>query len=163
VAFGLAFALCFAFATSAAAENSTAKDPLVRAATDGDTATVQRLLDAGTDPNSHDEAGLTALNWAAYSGHLDIVRLLLAKHAVVDSRSNKAGWTPLMNAAAGGYDEIISALIAAGAKINLTDAAGADAIWYASAKNQARTVALLRKSGAIGGAAAAKAQAICKA
>lgn len=45
-----------------------------------------------------DEEGNTALQFAAASGHENLVRFLLRKGASVDSRNNY-GWTPLMQAA----------------------------------------------------------------
>ena len=137
---------CVAFATPAVA----ADDPLVKAAADGNVATVTRLLAAGSSPDSHNDDGLTALNWAAYAGHAAVVRLLLAKHAAVDSHANAEGWTPLMNAAAGGYNDVVTLLLTAGADVNAKSTSGATALWFAAVKDKPKTMALLRAHGGKG-------------
>jgi hypothetical protein len=138
--------LCIALAAPAAA----ADDPLVKAAADGNVATVTRLLAAGSSADSHNDDGLTALNWAAYKGRTTIVRLLLAKHAAVDSHANAAGWTPLMNAAHGGYNEVVTLLLTAGADVNAKSTDGMTPLWYAAAGDKPKTIALLRAHGGTG-------------
>jgi hypothetical protein len=89
---------------------------------------------------------------------------LLAKHAAVDSHSNPSGWTPLMNAAAGGFDEIVSVLLAHGASVQAKDTAGEQALWFASFRHHESTVALLRAHGAPGDfTRILTAQALCEA
>lgn len=159
-----AVAACLALAATCSGAAAADDPALVKAATDGDVAAVERLLAAGTDPDSHDDNGLTALNWAAYQGHVAVVKALLAKHAAVDSHGNPRGWTPLMNATNGGHDEVISLLLAAGAAVNATDTDGTQAIWYAAIRHQAKVVTLLRASGASGDISGlVKAQALCAA
>ena len=55
---------------------------------------VRALLDNGADINTLDEAHDTALTWAAYSGHTEIVRLLIDRGADM-TIPNKGGATPL--------------------------------------------------------------------
>jgi len=50
---------------------------LVKAAREGDLATVKRLLDLGTTVEAKDEKGWTAILSAAYEGHEDVVALLI--------------------------------------------------------------------------------------
>jgi hypothetical protein len=54
---------------------------LVHAASRGDVASVDRLLNNGLSPNSQDEEGKTPLIAAARSGRSDVVDLLLTAHA----------------------------------------------------------------------------------
>ncbi len=61
-----------------------------------DTATLEKLLKQGADPNKRNDAGATALMWAAVD--LEKTRLLLAHGADVNARSEDAR-TPLMIAA----------------------------------------------------------------
>ena len=70
--------------------------PLMYAALYGDSDSVRRLLAAGADPNLKNDAGATALMWAA--GDLGKTRLLVDHGADVNARSD-TGRTPLMIAA----------------------------------------------------------------
>src|SRR5271154_2022583 len=88
-----------------------ADPPLVVAATSGDTATLATLLQQGVDPNTADDNKLTALNWAAYNGHLDAVRALVQRGARIDAHDSKSGWTPLMNASAMNFPDVVAYLV----------------------------------------------------
>jgi cytohesin len=74
--------VCKAQRPSPAAETAGWGNPkrpdsqLLAAAADGDEAAVDRLLTAGTDPNTRDDRGGTALHFAAISGHLSVVKRL---------------------------------------------------------------------------------------
>ena len=86
---------------------------LHQAAAAGHDESVQLLLERGANVNAKTPAGQTPLHLAAARGHDDSVRLLLAGNADVNARTN-AGATAYM--LAGGYPEISSALLAAGAQ-----------------------------------------------
>ena len=70
--------------------------PLMYAVLYGDAAAVRTLLDSGADPNAHNDAGATALMWAA--NDVEKTRLLLDRGAKVDVKSDD-GRTPLLIAA----------------------------------------------------------------
>ena len=73
----------------------------------GRTAVVELLLDRGLDVAVRLRHGETGLHLAAYGGHLDIVRLLLARGAPVDASDERHGATPLgwaMHARSGAPD-----------------------------------------------------------
>ena len=50
---------------------------LLEAASNGDLAEVERLIEIGAVVNSRDEDGYTALMWAADEGRLDVVQLFV--------------------------------------------------------------------------------------
>jgi ankyrin repeat protein len=56
-------------------------DVLIRAAAAADVGVARTMLDVGVDPNGLGRSGGTALHLAAWHGHTDIVRLLLAAGA----------------------------------------------------------------------------------
>ena len=73
----------------------------------------------GVDVNKADDEDKTSLWWAAaFSGHLEVVRLFLeALGATVDT-PNKDGVTPLFMAAQKGHHEVVRLLQAQGAKVD---------------------------------------------
>ncbi len=89
---------------------------LLEAAKARNTAEVQKLLGEGADANAKDNAGWTALMWAAYFGRTDTVRALLEKGADVNAKG-KDGMTALMNAASADYRDIVHSLLEKGADV----------------------------------------------
>jgi ankyrin repeat protein len=97
---------------------ASAADPgeeLRSAASRGDLARVSALLEAGTDVNAKSEYGATALSYAADKGHLDVVKLLLARGAEVDPEDSFYHSTPITWAGYNGHVEVVKALLEAGA------------------------------------------------
>jgi len=88
----------------------------------GQEETVERLLAAGADHSAqaHNETGSTPLQEAAASGHTNIVLLLLAHGAQVDT-PNHEGWTALHLAASQGYQDVVEALLLSGTHSYLTE------------------------------------------
>ena len=109
--------------------------PLITSVIKGDLKEVQRLLTNGADPNTYDEPGVPALNWAAYYGHLDIVKTLVERKALVDLTDIHQWRTPLMNAASNGHLDVVAYLIDQGADLNLKALNGWTALDFA-VKNQ---------------------------
>jgi ankyrin repeat protein len=65
------------------------------AAQDENAAAVRLMLSAGWPLDARGDEGATALHWAAWLGHAEIVRLLLRHHAPLDVRDQSFGGTPL--------------------------------------------------------------------
>jgi len=100
--------------------------------------TVQRLIDAGAQVN---QAGWTALHYAAVVGSLDIVEMLIARFAYIDAETpNKT--TPLMLAARRGEMNVVKYLIAEGADISLKNMLGWTAYDFA-VESERRDIATL--------------------
>jgi ankyrin repeat protein len=91
---------------------------LLQAVIEGDLNRLQRLLAGGADPNVADDAGWTALHFAAQRQDADQVRALLAAGAAVDA-ADAHGDTPLFRAVFTyrGSASTIEALKAAGADL----------------------------------------------
>lgn len=93
---------------------------LMVAAYKGETAMVAALLAKGAEPN---RPGWTALHYAAASGSIEIVRMLLEKSAYIDAAAPNHT-TPLMMAAGGGQTSVIKFLLEEGADATLKNDAG---------------------------------------
>ncbi|MGW8392491.1 ankyrin repeat domain-containing protein [Pseudoduganella sp. HUAS MS19] len=89
---------------------------------------VLALLEKGAQIN---RPGWTALHYAAAAGDLDIMKLLLERHAYIDAAS-PTGTTPLMLAAREGQEDAVQLLLEAGA-----DAALKDRAWRENAAESA--------------------------
>lgn len=85
--------------------------PLMMASLKGQTAVVRKLVAKGADVN---KTGWTPLHYAATSGHVDIIKILLDESAYIDAESPN-GTTPLMMAAHYGTRDAARFLLEAGA------------------------------------------------
>lgn len=102
-------------------EKKLEKEPsklLLWAAEKNRLATVQRLLsEKAAEVNTRDEDEYTPLHRAAYSGHLDVVRELVAQGADVHAVTID-GWTPLHSACKWNNTRVASFLLQHDADIN---------------------------------------------
>ena len=104
---------------SATAANNSAATPMLLAAINGNAAILQRLIQAGADPNAPvSPTGDTALMVAARTGQLDAVRVLLDHGANVNAKENWGGTTALMWAVAERHSDVAKLLIESGADAN---------------------------------------------
>lgn len=122
----------------------------MRAARVGDTDELRQLLEAGMDPGRYvlvDQGmvspmaeQVTALHLAAFGGHLDACRLLLANGAEVDALTlplerREGGDTPLMRAVWGRSLAVAELLLEAGADVDDVDGMTGDAPLLAAARS----------------------------
>ena len=94
----------------------------------------------------------TALIAAAHLGHAEVVRRLIAAKAPLD-HVNNLGWTALIESIVLGdggqnHTDTLTALVKAGAKVNLADRNGATPLALARQRNYATMVAILEAAGA---------------
>lgn len=101
---------------------------LIAAAASGNIEFIKRLI-TNDNINQKDERGNSALHWAVYYGHQEVVELLLANGADPNIY-NKSGVTPLMTAAWFGDKKTIDYLIEKGANPEATDKEGVSAYLY---------------------------------
>ncbi|MDH3675828.1 MAG: ankyrin repeat domain-containing protein, partial [Anaerolineae bacterium] len=89
-----------------------------------------RLLKAVRNVNYRGPSGRGIIHQGSYSGHLEILKVLIDRGANPNLRGMGEG-TPLISAAAGGSPEIVEYLISLGADIQLIDSYGEGALHYA--------------------------------
>ena len=87
---------------------------LHQAARDGDIAKIERLLNAGADPDARDERNRTPLHEVAFLGQTDAIIALINGGANPNAR-DKDGYTPLHATLFFGHADAITTLIDRGA------------------------------------------------
>lgn len=93
-----------------------ANSDLLAAAKKGDVAKVKQLIADGADVNTKTAYHVTPLLQAAGQGHLEVVKLLLAAKADPNVKDTFYGQSPLNAATGKQRNEIVAALLGAGAK-----------------------------------------------
>jgi ankyrin repeat protein len=121
-----------------------AYDDLIAAVYRDDNETVMSLVNRGMDVNTVDPGGNTLLHIAARNGNDKLVALLLKSKANPNAR-NRVGDSPLMLAAYNGKAEVVNALLAGGAQVNID---GWTPLHYAVFAEQPEMVSLLLSKGA---------------
>ncbi|MBX7083223.1 MAG: ankyrin repeat domain-containing protein [Nannocystaceae bacterium] len=118
----------------------------------GDPRPVAALVAAGVPVAATNHLGHTALHWAAWRGHADVVRVLLAAGAPIEAREDQFRGTPLAWAAHGAtmgppghHAEVVRLLLAAGADVDVRNVRGEPMI---SELDDHEAAVLLREAGA---------------
>ena len=128
--------------------SAEAEEKLRQAALDGDLVGVDAALEARVNVNAMDADGRTALMFAAFNGHSDIVLKLIEKGTVVDRR-DLMGRTALLYAATGPFPETVSILLDKGAQPNVVDSdEHFSPLMHAAAEGHMSVVKILLKAGA---------------
>ncbi|MBL8034670.1 MAG: ankyrin repeat domain-containing protein [Leptospiraceae bacterium] len=137
---------------------ATPDDDLLKRATTGDIAGVQRALAKKANPNAAERNGETALILAAQNGHARVVQLLIEAGADVNGPffirysapwGFDDGWTPLFIASKRGHIEVVKLLIQAKANVHARNLSGSTPlIWASTRTGNADIIKLLILSGA---------------
>ncbi len=90
----------------------------------GHAETVRVLLAAKTNVNLPKDNGFTPLLSAASKGHILIVKLLIAAGADLNRQTRNGGLTALHLASGAGYKEMVTVLLAAGARADIKSSRG---------------------------------------
>jgi Ankyrin repeats (3 copies) len=93
---------------------------LIAVAKKGDLILARRLLRDGSDPNTRDAEGMTALMWAAAKGQPKMVHVLLDQEADPHAQDH-AGQTALHHAVTSKHRKVIHALVEGKADVNAKD------------------------------------------
>jgi ankyrin repeat protein len=124
---------------------------LYNAASGGDLENVRRLIKMGARVDFRSPDNLTPLHIAAFSGHTEIVRLLLASGANkegANEESTDLARTPLILAVEQGHAEVVSTLIDASANVNYVAPGGFAALNFAAEGGFVDIVRLLLENNA---------------
>ncbi|CAH0546187.1 unnamed protein product [Brassicogethes aeneus] len=121
----------------------------LRAARAGQLDKIQEYLDSGTvrDINTSNANGLNALHLASKDGHVEIVRELLKRGAIVDAATKK-GNTSLHIASLAGQEEVVRLLIQHNASLNVQSQNGFTPLYMAAQENHDGCVKYLLSKGA---------------
>ncbi|ABE44432.1 Ankyrin [Polaromonas sp. JS666] len=112
--------------------NAKDESPLMMAALKGQQDLAAKMIKKGADIN---KTGWTPLHYAASSGHLAIISLLLENSAYIDAESPN-GSTPLMMAAMYGTPAAVKLLLQEGADPQLKNQQGLTALQFAQRGNR---------------------------
>jgi hypothetical protein len=119
----------------------------------GNTETVKRLLEKGSNPNAKGgargpgECPTTALMMASHNGHMDVMELLIKHGATVDAQDDY-GDTALMKAIARNRTEAARLLLKHGADVNIKNIGGTTALIIAAINKHATIMEDLLAKGA---------------
>lgn len=100
-----------------------------------------RIIQVDAIVNAMDGQGMTPLHLAAYGGHTDTAKLLLAKNANIEA-SDAKGLTALHCAAMGGHKKVVAMLLESGANVKAVTVERLTPL-HAAAKVGSETMAVL--------------------
>ncbi len=152
--------------TKTSSSESDNEKEFIKAAKNGDTEKFEELINNhGIPINCHDSSNRTALHWAAYNGHDEILKLLfknndanplmkawywLVGSLLAPDSKNKDGYTPLHIAALFGHNSVITIFIENGTNVSIkNNQNGFTPLLCASYKGHISTVLNLLDNGAV--------------
>lgn len=137
-----------AFALSVSGGAAKGNQALADAASRGDLATIETLVQNGTKVDSRLLDGTTALHWAVLRDQVDAAAALLERGADA-AATNRNGMTPLYLAVQNGNADMVALLLDAGASPNAVATTGESALMTAARTGAPDVIELLLARGAI--------------
>jgi len=126
-----------------------ASESLLAAAQSGNVTAVGELIRQGAQVGFSEGDGMTALHWAAYNGHEEVVRQLLDAAAPLEAETRNGAYRPLHLASQRGHAAIVKDLVAAGADVNgRTSTGGVTPLHFAAQSGNVEGVNALLAAGA---------------
>ena len=119
--------------------NAKGESSLMMAALKGNPHIAEALVKRGADVN---KTGWAPLHYAASSGNLTVIAMLIENSAYIDAESPN-GTTPLMMAAMYGTPEAVKLLIDEGADVQLKNVQGLTALQFAQRADRSNSVELI--------------------
>ena len=126
---------------------NTGQTLLMWVAQNGHNELVEVLIEAGADINTTSIQKMTALNYAINANKLDAIKLFIENGIDPDTVIDKYETTLLMWAARNGHNDLVEALIEAGADINTTSIQKMTALNYAINANNLDAIKLFIENG----------------
>ena len=125
-----------------------AAQDIFKVVTDGDLQKLKGMVEKNEQTlHKKDRRGLSLLHLAAFRGHTEVVRFLLAR-GLKASVQDPSGLTPLMGAAYFGHKEVASLLLDHGADINKKDSRGNSPLLFTLNRDNQKIVTFLLDKGA---------------
>jgi ankyrin repeat protein len=112
----------------------------ITAAHYGTSASLRALLDAGADAQPSERGRHAPMQYAAMTGDIEGVRLLLAHGAEASAEAVSESVTF-------GHPDVVQALVEAGANVRLTESSGINLLHWATITNRASVIPVLVKAG----------------
>ena len=128
--------------------------PLISASKLGDLNLVKRLMEMGAQQFESDEnevvdmGGWSAVTWASYKGHFNVLDFLLNNQYQKGDPSSISdfGMAPLIWASGRGHSDCVELLLKHGADVQKSDKFGSTALFWACRKGHLESVKLLLKA-----------------
>ena len=112
---------------------------------DGKFRVAELLLEAGADPNLADRRGFAPVHIAVARNDAKLVRRLLDHGTAINVRTHSDGKTPLMIAAAAGFEEMVEMLLSRGADASIVDSGGKSPLERAVECHRSGVAEILKK------------------
>lgn len=127
---------------------SERRTPLICAAAAGQLLAVQLLIKRKAKLKSMDEGGMTAIHWAAFNGHVEVVHFLFNQLRSSLALKNSQGRTPLHLATMNSRFPVVEFLVRKSCPLETKCMSGLNPLHYACRADSVEIVRLLLISGA---------------